>query len=170
MIYKMNIRKNFSNRRQFLARLSQGFCLGLIASVTPWRAWAGLAEEFPTEDILEYTKLDEAIAEYTGNSKLRTDDRVVLDAPLIAENGNVVPIKIDMRSLDQPVEQVAFFVANNPRPFNSVYHFHSKAQAFVSFRIKMLESSDVVAVAKLGSGEFVTNTANIKVTTGGCGG
>ena len=157
-------------RRRFFAVCAASLATLAVLALTPLRALAkSAAAEFSTRKLLKAESNDEAIAAYVDESSLSESEDVVINAPEIAENGNVVPIEVDATGVKGEVVQLAFFIANNPRPFNALYHFSGSAPV-VSFRARMLESTQVTAVARLASGACLRNSADVKITTGGCGG
>ena len=87
--------------------------------------------------------------------------------PDIAENGAVVPvtIKTDLEN----VESISIVVVNNPTPLAASFIMSPRSVPTISVRIKMGESSQVVALVKSGGAVYST-TKEVKVTIGGCGG
>ena len=92
---------------------------------------------------------------------------VVIVAPDIAENGAVVPIVI--KSNLPKTQMMALLVEKNPNALAGAYELLDGADAEVSMRIKMGQSSDVVALVKA-DGKFYMTKKEVKVTLGGCGG
>lgn len=92
---------------------------------------------------------------------------IKIKAPDIAENGAVVPVTISTKM--SGVESIAMFAAGNNTPMTSSYDLGTGAQGYVSTRIKMGKTGDVIAVVKAG-GKVYTNKKEVKVTIGGCGG
>lgn len=90
-----------------------------------------------------------------------------IKAPDIAENGAVVPITVSTTAAN--VELIALFVEKNPQPLTCSYELTSGCEGYVSTRIKMGETSDIVAVVKAG-GKTTMARKTVKVTIGGCGG
>lgn len=93
------------------------------------------------------------------------DGHVTIQAPEVAENGATVPVKIST-DLDD-VEWISIFGDKNPRPWISRFYFHGKSRPFVSTRIKLRESSNVVAVVKA-QGKLYSTKSAVRVTAGGC--
>ncbi len=93
-------------------------------------------------------------------------DDIKLKAPEVAENGAVVPIKI---STNGATEMIAVVVEKNPAPLVMTAKFSDGASGALSGRIKMGQTSNVIAYAKMGD-KLVKATAEVKVTAGGCGG
>jgi sulfur-oxidizing protein SoxY len=109
----------------------------------------------------------EAMNELLGTDQITPSDKINLDLPVIAENGAVVPITISTTL--ENVESISIVVEKNPRPLAATFEIMSGTLPEVSSRIKMGETSDVMAVVKTDSGIFSTSK-QVKVTIGGCGG
>lgn len=92
---------------------------------------------------------------------------VVIVAPDIAENGAVVPVVI--KSNLPKTQMMALLVEKNPNALAGAYELLDGADPEVSMRIKMGQSSDVVALVKA-DGKFYMARKEVKVTLGGCGG
>ena len=89
-------------------------------------------------------------------------------APDIAENGAVVPIAV---STTLPgVKRIAFLIEKNPTTLAGVFEFSDAVETSVSTRIKMAQTSNVLAVALMGDGKVLFAQKEVKVTLGGCGG
>jgi len=118
-------------------------------------------------------EMQSLIDDYTGGATPETG-RIKLTAPEIAENGNTVPISVEVDSpmtTDDNVESVMILADLNPRPGVVTFNFtpaSGKAQA--STRMRLARTQNVVALAKLSDGSIVTDSKNVKVTIGGCGG
>ena len=109
---------------------------------------------------------DEIIAEFTGGAEV-TDGGVTLTAPEIAENGNTVPISVAAPG----AEAILVIASGNPAPEAATFRFGPLAGSQeASTRIRLAQTQDVLAIAKLPDGTFGRTSANIKVTIGGCGG
>jgi sulfur-oxidizing protein SoxY len=91
---------------------------------------------------------------------------VVINAPDIAENGAVVPVGVSSRIPN--TESIALLVEKNPNALAGTYDVLG-IEPQINMRIKMGQSSDVVAVVKA-DGKYYMARKEIKVTLGGCGG
>src|SRR5690606_20760810 len=91
---------------------------------------------------------------------------VVINAPDIAENGAVVPVGVDSRI--PGTEAIALLVEKNPNALAGTYDV-SGIEPRINMRIKMGQSSDVVAVVRA-NGKYYMARKEIKVTLGDCGG
>lgn len=94
------------------------------------------------------------------------DQRVLIQAPDTAENGAYVGIGIE--SSIPNVDAVAVLVEKNPGVLAGYFEIKKLEKLKLGTKIKMAETSDLVAVVKAGDKYFM-NTRNIKVVLGGCG-
>ena len=92
---------------------------------------------------------------------------VVITAPDIAENGAVVPVAVTSNL--PKTQEIYILVEKNPSPLTAAFVLHEGAESFVSTRVKMGQSTNVVAVVKA-DGKLYSATKETKVTLGGCGG
>jgi len=114
-----------------------------------------------------------AVADFAGDSDTQTG-ALTLKTPEIAENGNTVPISFSVESdmtEDSFVESVMILAEGNPNPEVITFHFTAASgKAEASTRMRLAKTQNVVAVAKMNDGTVYTDTKNVKVTIGGCGG
>lgn len=92
---------------------------------------------------------------------------ISVKAPDIAENGAVVPVEIV--SSIAGTESIAIIGEKNALPLIAVFNMMNGAEGYVSTRIKMGATSNVVAVVKAEGKTFKAHK-EVKVTIGGCGG
>jgi len=119
------------------------------------------AEAFAAKDV------SGAITGSMGSDQHTASDAIKLKAPDIAENGAVVPVTVS--SSMSNVDSISIVAAANQSPLTSSYQLSPASEAFVSTRIKMAKTSDVIAVVKA-DGKLYSTTKQVKVTIGGCGG
>lgn len=141
------------------------------AVVAAWLAAAGVlpasAQSAWNRAAFESKSVDDVI-KALGLSKPVESKDLVFTAPDIAENGAVVPIAV---STALPgVKRIAFLVEKNPTTLAGVFEFTDAVETSVSTRIKMGQTSNVLAVAILGDGRVLYAQKEVKVTLGGCGG
>ncbi len=132
---------------------------GLLAPRRVLAAWPKSA--------FEAKSVQDALKAVVGTDLTEASGKVKVKAPDIAENGAVVPVTVTA-SIDG-VEAMAILAEKNPQPLTSSYELSPVALGFVSTRIKMGKTSDVIAVAKAG-GKVYSARKEVKVTIGGCGG
>ncbi len=155
---------NKIDRRLFLKGTAAGSVVGvaigagLLAPRAVLAAWPKAA--------FESKKVDGAINALMGAPSTEASDKINIKAPDIAENGAVVPVTV---STDMQAESIAIIAEQNPSPLAAAFYMGPGAQGYVSTRIKMGKTGDVVAVVKSG-GKLYANRKGVKVTIGGCGG
>lgn len=125
-----------------------------------------LAAVWP-QKTFDATTASEAMNALLGTDVTTLSDQIELKVPEIAENGAVVPVTITT-SL-QNVESISIVVKNNPRPMAATFEIPTGTLPKIASRIKMGETSDVMAVVKTSDGIYST-AKEVKVTIGGCGG
>ena len=113
------------------------------------------------------------IMEFTGG-KEPGSGKIALKAPEIAENGNTVPISVSVESAmsgDDMVQSVMILAEGNPRPDVATFHFTElSGEASATTRMRLAKTQNVIAIAKMKDGSFYSDTRQVKVTIGGCGG
>lgn len=102
-----------------------------------------------------------------GSSSTTKSSDIKLKAPDIAENGAVVPITVTSNIAN--TESISIVIVENGTPLAATFNLGANTKGFVSTRIKMGKTSDVIAVIKAG-GKLYSTSKNVKVTIGGCGG
>lgn len=118
-------------------------------------------------------QVEAAIAEFAGG-KSPAEGTLSLTTPEIAENGNSVPISIQVDSpmTDQDyVDSVLILAEGNPNPDVVTFRFSAASgEAKASTRMRLAKTQNVVAIAKMSNGDLYKASNNVKVTIGGCGG
>ena len=107
-----------------------------------------------------------ALSAALGSGSYEHSDSIKIKAPDIAENGSVVPVTISSSLSD--VESISLLSESNTSPLVASFNMGG-SQAYISTRIKMGKTGNVVAVVKSG-GKLYANKKEVKVTIGGCGG
>jgi sulfur-oxidizing protein SoxY len=147
------------NRRQALWIGIGGLA---VASCGSWVAPAHAAND--AQDLM---------AKFTGGRK-PVEGRVKLDLPEIAENGNTVPMTVAVESpmTDEAyVSDVLVVADGNPRGGVVTFHFSpASGVAEANTRIRLAETQNITAVAKMNDGSYYMASKQVKVTIGGCGG
>ena len=111
-------------------------------------------------------KLALAIEEETGGRKASESGHVTLQVPDIAEDGAIVPVTVE--STLPGVDAIWVFVEKNPTPLAAKFSLEKSLDPFVSLRVKMNESCEVVALVRSG-GEYFSASKKVRVVVGGCG-
>ena len=151
------------DRRTFLRDCS---CFGITGIacgagiLTPAIVLASEADPFQATSV-------EAVLAALGVDSPEATDQIIIVAPKIAENGASVPIVIT--SMIKGTTEIITIVAKNPKPLAARNRFGKGAIPSISSRLKMGETTDVIAVVKADDTYYMAK-ANVKVTLGGCGG
>jgi sulfur-oxidizing protein SoxY len=99
--------------------------------------------------------------------------RVTVDLPDLAENGNIVPYKLDVESpmtAEDHITKLYLLSTQNPQAKVAVFKFTlASGKAAVTGRMRLAKTQDVIAIAETNKGEFLRGSRNIEVTIGGCG-
>ena len=101
------------------------------------------------------------------------DEGIVLTTPSTAENGNSVPVSVEVNTefvKTAHVRALHLFATKNPRSKIATFRY-TQANAVVknATRIRLAETQQVVAVAELQDGRLLKASKLVKVTLGGCG-
>lgn len=101
------------------------------------------------------------------------ENRIRIEAPHLAENGAVVPIKIQHIDVpkDHYVSEIAIYSGNNTQcPIARYTLTSSMLSEGLGTRVKLARTTDIYAIARLDDGRLLTGEKQVKVTIGGCGG
>ena len=152
--------------RRILLRTSMAAGVAAVASAAGLLSpRTVLAAGWP-KPAFEAESVDSVLAALGGSTPSDSQD-VKVQAPDIAENGAVVSVTVET-SLPN-VESISVVARDNTRPLAASYLVAGDTDGFISSRIKMRKTSDVIAVVKA-NGKFYTAKKAVKVTLGGCGG
>jgi sulfur-oxidizing protein SoxY len=148
------------NRRDALKTSGAFAALVSMGIVTQSQAHAALERaSFEVKTLADALK---AIGGTPANS-----DQVTVVAPDIAENGAVVPIGASSKLPN--TTDIFLIVEKNPMPLAAAFTLPAGTAPEVSTRLKMGQSSNVIAVVKA-DGKLYSATKETKVTLGVCGG
>lgn len=111
--------------------------------------------------------VQDAMSGLFGDAASTASGDIEIKAPDIAENGAVVPITV--RTSIGGAENIAVLAEKNGQPLAASFQLGKSAKGFISTRIKMGKTSDVIAVVSAGGKRYAARK-NVKVTIGGCGG
>ena len=119
--------------------------------------------------------LDAALKRVFGGRPMTDGSGVIkLDIPLIAENGAVVPVGVEVNAPMTPQSYVKhiYIVADKNRiPIvTRVALTPDSGQAYMGANIRLGETTDVRAIVEQSDGTLLAVKREVKVTVGGCGG
>jgi len=151
------------NRRTFVASAVAA------AGLTPLFVYARTLGSLTLERSQQF---QDEFARLTGDA-IPVDDKIKVDLPELAENGNFVPITITVDSPMTEADHVrAIHILATANPVAQIATFHLSPMngiARVQSRIRLAKTEDVVTLAELSSGAMLIATTLVKVTIGGCG-
>jgi len=160
-------------RRALLRVLGALGLAGLVGSAVggprPAAAQGNLASLGPEESV------DATMKRLFGGRPIKDGaSSIKLDLPLIAENGAVVPVSVEVDAPMTPqrsVKAIYLIADKNRRPLNAKFNLTpAMGQAYVSTNLRLGESTDVRAIAEMADGALLMAKREVKVTIGGCGG
>jgi sulfur-oxidizing protein SoxY len=102
-----------------------------------------------------------------GGAGATASGDITVKAPDIAENGAVVPVEVT--SAIAGTSGIAIIGEKNGFPLIADFKLMNGAEGFVSTRIKLGTTSNVVAIVSAGGKTYKAHK-EVKVTIGGCGG
>ena len=147
-------------RRRFLTAAG-----GLAAAaLLPPRAFAQLTRT-------PLNNMPEVIKRLTGGAPV-TPGRVKLNLPPLVENGHLVPLSVSVESpmtaADHVVE-IRVFTEKNPLPEMISFYLGPRAgRASVATRVRLADTENVVAIARMNDGSYWSDSAHVIVTLAAC--
>jgi sulfur-oxidizing protein SoxY len=134
---------------------------------------AGVANAQLPPNIAEIRKaaLDEAVRKVVGDAAVRTG-KVKLDIPPLIDNGNTVPLSVEV---DSPmtdadhVKTIHVFTERNPQPYVLTAHLGPRAgRAHIATRARIGDTGAVIAIAQMSDGSFWSHSVRVVVTLSAC--
>ncbi|MGR8980098.1 MAG: thiosulfate oxidation carrier protein SoxY [Gammaproteobacteria bacterium] len=152
-------------RRKFIKKIAT-LCSAAFAASGGWLVPFGASAQWPAENFTPGSLAD-SLQSLFPDRKITDTDQIEIGIPKIAENGTVVPITV--KSGLSGVKSVSFLVEKNPVPLAARFDLSPEMDVFISARLKMAESCDVIVIAETEQAVYRAK-AWVKVTIGGCGG
>ena len=150
------------NRREMLSRSAAIATLLGTVGLLPQAAQAAY-----NSGAFEIKTMADLVKSLGGSVPTESKD-VTVTGPDIAENGAVVPIGV---STALPgVKRLLILVEKNPSVLSAMFDVSDGVDANFTTRVKMGQSSNVMAVAMMADGKVLFAQKEVKVTLGGCGG
>jgi sulfur-oxidizing protein SoxY len=102
------------------------------------------------------------------------EGRIKFDLPPIVENGQSVPLGVEVESPMTPADHVksVFILADgNPNPLVAAVRFTPVIpKASAQIRIRLAQTQNVIAYAEMANGDVYVAKREVRVTVGGCAG
>ena len=136
---------------------------GLAIAVLPW---VGTRAHATPESMAE------AMAEVFGPAPRFRAGRIKIQLPELAENGNAVPLRIQVESAMTPadhVRRVALITQRNPQPDVAVFTLGPACgRAQIATRMRLATSQTVLALAEMNDGSWWQRGIDVIVTLAAC--
>lgn len=149
-----------ASRREFLLAaggVAAGIGLVSVVAVEPARATP--------------VAMQDAIGKVVGSARVNKG-KVKLELPPLSENGNAVPLAVQVESPMTEADHVRaihVFTEKNPQPEVVSFHLGPRAgRASVATRIRLADTQTVVAICELSDGSFWSDRADVVVTLAAC--
>jgi sulfur-oxidizing protein SoxY len=144
--------------------------LGLLLMGLPW--FHGLrsaqAQQMNSGQLLTFEAM---VQPWVKGAPLRQQG-VTLSAPILAENGSLVPVQVQVNSpmtAQDHVTHVHLLSQRNPVMQMAVFELGPwNGRADISTRVRLAGTQEVVALARLSNGEFRYERMEIIVTESAC--
>jgi sulfur-oxidizing protein SoxY len=125
----------------------------------------------PNIQELRRQALDEAMRKVTGGAPVRSG-RVKLDVPPLIDNGNAVPLAVEVESpmtAADHVKAIHVFTEKNPQPYVLSAHLGPRAgRARIATRARIADTGAVIAIAQMSDGSFWSDSVKVVVTLSAC--
>ena len=115
--------------------------------------------------------MPEVIRRVTGGAVINRG-RVKLNVPPLVENGPLVPLGVTVESpmtATDFVSEIHVFTEKNPLPEMISFYLGPRAgRAAIATRVRLADTENVVAIARMSDGSYWSDTAFVIVTLAAC--
>jgi sulfur-oxidizing protein SoxY len=122
-------------------------------------------------EALRKAALRDAVRKVTGDAQVRPG-RVKLDVPPLIDNGNTVPLSVEVESPmtgADHVKAIHVFTEKNPQPYVITARLGPRAgRARISTRARIADTGTVLAIAEMSDGSFWSDSVHVVVTLSAC--
>ena len=116
-------------------------------------------------------EMQAAVRESFGDTPIQPG-RVTMKMPALSENGNSVPMDIEVDSpmtAEDHVTSIQVFTEKNPLPNVAKYYLGPRAgKASISTRIRLADTQTITTIAQMSDGSLWSGTADTIVTLAAC--
>jgi sulfur-oxidizing protein SoxY len=134
-------------------------------------ATAAEAQLPPNIEALRKAAFQEAIRKVVGDAQVR-HGKVKLELPPLVDNGNAVPLSVEVASpmtAADHVKAIHVFTERNPQPYVlSAYLGPRAGRARIATRARIGDTGTVTAIAQLSDGSFWSDSVKVVVTLSAC--
>lgn len=150
-------------RRTFLKLTLTSSAIAMGSLLLP----ASVMAEWP-KDAFSAKTVDDALTALFNTTETENSEKILIQTPDTAENGAVVPVTVNAEL--ENVDSIAIIAEKNPIPLISKFSFFPNMMPYISTRVKMGGTGNILIVVKTTDGKLYTNRKEVVVTVGGCGG
>ena len=122
-------------------------------------------------EALRKAALAEAVRKVTGGAPVRAG-RVKIEMPPLIDNGNTVPLSVEVESpmtQAEHVKSIHVFTEKNPQPWVISARLGPRAgRARIATRARIADSGTVLAIAQMSDGSFWSGSISVVVTLSAC--
>ena len=149
--------------------------LGALGALGAAAAGLGRPRPAVAQQFGQHETVQDALKRLFGTRPIKDGSGLVkLDVPLIAENGAVVPVSVEVQSPMTPDNHVKdIYVVADKNRIPVVTHVTltpQAGQAFMGANIRLGETTDVRAIVEQSDGTLIAVKREVRVTVSGCGG
>ena len=156
-----------SGRRSVLKGTGGAAVLALASAAGLFKPGSAWAQAGWNKAAFETKSLNDAVKAMGGGAAAESKD-ITITSPDIAENGAVVPFTITSKVPNTAA--IAILVEKNPNILAANFDIPQGTEPWVNTRVKMGQTSNVIALVKTADGKYQYASKEVKVTLGGCGG
>ena len=147
---------------------------GLQSLLLTWLVWPGMGARLAYAQRMNSGRLqsfEDMVQPIVKGAPLVNKD-VSLEAPILADNGSLVPVQIQVASpMSGPDHVTHIYVLSQRNPVTQMAVFHLgpwNGRAEVSTRVRLAGTQQVVALARLSNGEFRYQQMEVVITESAC--
>ena len=151
------------SRRNWLQRWSRLALTWVVA-----QGGHGWAQQVSSAQLLSFSEMVEPITQGAGLQR----KNVTLSAPILADNGTLVPVTVHVNSPMTEEDHVShIYLLSSRNPVMQVAAFSLgpwSGRAEISTRVRLAGSQQLLALARLSDGQFRYAAAEVIVTESAC--
>ena len=147
---------------------------GLQSLLLTWLVWPGMGARLAYAQRMNSGRLqsfEDMVQPIVKGAPLVNQD-VSLEAPILADNGSLVPVQIQVASpMSAPDHVTHIYLLSQRNPVTQMAVFHLgpwNGRAEVSTRVRLAGTQQVVALARLSNGEFRYQQMEVVITESAC--
>ncbi len=149
------------NSRRLFLKHSGILAIGTLLAGKPAINWAERLGEYFAND--SFARI---YAQLVTNQTVIDSKEIELSLPAIAEDGAVVPVTVSSELNN--IQRIYLIADKNPTPLLIEFELTAGVLAFITARVKLAESCNVILLAKTDD-QLLRISRWVKVVHGGCG-